>query len=189
MSQANQGHEAVQNSSRSFVTRWIGFRVVAPIAVSAVMVAATFGSPSGDVYGPLVWTLFVLHLLATFAFPRSHVLDTGAFVVLIPASGVVAGISERAQLLNGRAWLGIAVAFSIYAMLSFAGRYHADHSPGPVRSVQWPQVLGALVFLFVAVIFCSVSKTGVGFLLVPGILVVPVVLVISLLTACDSRKP
>ncbi len=189
MSQSNLGSEAVQKSSRSFVTRWIGLRVVAPIALSAVIVAATFGSPFFDVFGPLVWTLFVLHLLATFAFPRSHVLDTGAFVVLIFASGVVAGMCERAQLLNGRAWLGIAVAFLMYAMLSFAGRYHADHSTGPVRSVQWPHVLGALVFLFVAVIFCSVSKTGVGFLLVPGILVVPVVLVISLLSAGDSRKP
>ena len=189
MSQSNQGREAGQKSSRSFVTRWIGLRVVAPIALSAVMVAATFGSPFFDVFGPLIWTLFVLHLLATFAFPRSHVLDTGAFVVLIIASGVVAGMCERAQLLNGRAWLGIAVVFSMYAMLSFAGRYHADHSTGPVRSVQWPHVLGALVFLFVAVIFCSVSKTNVGFLLVPGILGVPVVLVISLLSACDSRKP
>lgn len=189
MSQTNQDIEPVPKSSRWFVTRWIGLRVVAPLALSAVMVAATFGSPFFDVFGPLVWSLFVLHLLATFAFPRSHVLDTGAFVLLIFVSGVVAGMSERSQLLNIRACLVIAVVFSLYAMLSFAGRYHADHSTGPVRSVQWPHVLGALVFLFVAVIFCSVSKTNVGFLLVPGILLVPVVLVISLLSACDSRKP
>ena len=81
MSQSNQGHEAGQKSSRSFVMRWIGLRVVAPIALSAVMVAATFGSPFFDVWGPLVWTLFVLHLLATFAFPRSHVLEDRKSVV------------------------------------------------------------------------------------------------------------
>ncbi len=162
--------------------KWLFLRLIAPLTVSGVLLHITRGNYYFDIFGPLVWTLLATHFVATFAFTRTHLLDTGSFFCLIFASGAAANISERGQLYDLSSWLGFSLFFSVYLMLSIVGRYRADHSPQVGRSVSTRQVVAALCLLFVAVIVCGTSKTAVGFLFVPGLLIIPFILFWSLVS-------
>lgn len=158
--------------------QWIALRLVAPVFVGAAVVAVTWGRPYFDIFGPLVWSLFVVHLVSTFSFKKTHVLDTGAFVVLIVVCSIVAG--EQRSLLSPDTAAGIGIGYAIYLMLSFVGRRTADASPAPAKSVGLPQVMAAIVFLLGGILVCGSSKFAVGFLMVPGLIVVPVILLYHL---------
>ena len=162
--------------------RWLALRLIAPLTISAAVIQVTRGNRYFDIFGPLVWSLFATHLVATFAFTRTHLLDTGSFFCLIFASGAAANISERGQLYNLSSWLGFTVIFGVYLTLSIVGRYRADRFRPIGRSVSTQQVIAAIVVLFVGVIVCGTSKAGVGFLFVPGLLIIPFVLFWSLLS-------
>jgi len=155
-------------------------RLIVPLAITGAVIHVTRGNRFFDIFGPLVWSLFATHLVATFAFTRTHLLDTGSFFCLIFASGAAANISERGHLYNLSSWLGFTVIFVVYLTLSIVGRYRADRFRPVGGSVSTQQVIAALIVLFVGVIACGTSKTGVGFLFVPGVLIIPVVLLWSL---------
>ena len=160
--------------------KWFALRLIAPLAIIAAMIHVTRGNYYFDIFVPLVWSLLATHLVAMFAFTRTHLLDTGSFFCLIFASGAAANISERGQLYNLSSWLGFTVIFAVYLTLSIVGRYRADRLRPVGRSVSIQQVIAAISVLFVAVIVCGASKAGVGFLFVPGLLIIPFVLLWSL---------
>ncbi|MCA9025854.1 MAG: hypothetical protein KDA86_11665 [Planctomycetaceae bacterium] len=179
MPQTNARH----HSDRHFqFGMWVFLRVLVPVLVAGVMVYLTRGHRFFDIFGPLVWTLFVTHLVGTFAFGRSHVLDTGSFFFLIVTSIATANMSERYQFDHVNSWVSSAVFTLLYLTFSIVGRYRADRSINTGRPVSMLQVAMALCLLLVAVILCSSSKTAVGFLFVPGLLVIPVILFWSLVS-------
>ncbi|MBM84016.1 MAG: hypothetical protein CMJ78_25970 [Planctomycetaceae bacterium] len=160
--------------------QWLALRFVAPIVIGCVLLTNTRGRPFFDVFGPLVWTLFAVHVLCTFSFKRTHVLDTGAFFILIFMCITLANINERGILDSASNLIVPGTAFSIYLLLSFIGIKRADATLQPRDSISLTHVVGGLVILFAAVLVCSISKTAVGFLFVPGMFV-PVILLYSLL--------
>ncbi|MBL8815489.1 MAG: hypothetical protein JNL58_05635 [Planctomyces sp.] len=160
--------------------KWLALRLVAPLILTALIIRVTLGDHYFNIFGPLVWTLFTTHILATFVFTRTHLLDTGSFFWLIFASGAAANIGERGHVYNLSSWLGFGVFFAMYLMLSLIGRCRADRLQQVARSVSIYQVVAALCLLFVAVIVCSASKTAVGLLFVPGFLIIPFILFWSL---------
>lgn len=168
--------------------KWVVLRFIAPLAVGSAVTVATWGDRYFDVLTALLWSLFIVHVLATFAFSRTHLLDTGSFFCLIFACGIVAELSEAWRPADVREWSTLAVIYGVYALLSFVGRRRADRSTTPRKSVKFGHVVAVLVFLLVATIVCAGSKTAVGFLFVPGLLLVPVILLFALLT-CESIGP
>ena len=97
--------------------KWFALRLIAPLAIIAAMIHVTRGNYYFDIFVPLVWSLLATHLVAMFAFTRTHLLDTGSFFCLIFASGAAANISERGQLYNLSSWLGFTVIFAVYLCL------------------------------------------------------------------------
>ena len=59
--------------------QWLFLRFVSPIIVVGAVVVAARGRPFFELFGLLVWTLFAVHLLCTFTFKKTHLLDTGSF--------------------------------------------------------------------------------------------------------------
>lgn len=173
---------AVPEAGRLQIAKWLLLRVAAPLAITVIVIKAMQGDRYFDIYLPLAWFLFLLHMFSTSAFGRTHVLDTGSFVFLMISSARAADIGETRQLSDPAAWLGFALWFAAYLVFSFIGRSRADRSGQVARSVSPPQVAAAVVLLIVGVIVCSTSKTAVGFLLVPALILVPFVLLWSLAT-------
>jgi len=162
--------------------KWLAMRFAAPLIITAAIIRATQGYNFFDIFGPLVWSLLATHLVATFAFSRTHLLDTGSFFCLIFASGNAAVIGERGLQYNFSSWFIFGAFYGVYLILSLIGRLRADRLPPGGRSVSIEHVVAALSVLFVAVIVCSFSKVAVGFLFVPGLLIIPFLLFWSLLS-------
>jgi hypothetical protein len=167
--------------------KWVLLRLIAPLAVGGAVTVATWGHRYFDVLTPLAWSLFIVHALVTFAFRRTHLLDTGSFFCLIFGCVGIAELSEARQVDNMRAWSIVVLICSTYAFLSFVGRRRADRMTAQHNGVSLAQVIGAVLFLLVATIVCAASKTAVGFLFVPGLLLVPVILLFALLRRESSR--
>lgn len=153
---------------------WALLRVILPVSIGLIILSATHGYSYFDVFGVTVWTLFITHLTATFAFERRNLLDTTSFFFLIFASGSAADISVSNQFSQPAAWMGV-TTFALYAILSLAGRLSTRSVLGS-RPVRLRHVLTSVLILFAAVLICSSSKTLVGFLIVPGLLIVPALL-------------
>ena len=181
-------HDVVQPDriGTAQIHRWILLRLVAPLLIGIAVLYATRNEYYSRVLGPLAWTLFVTHLVATFAFARSHILDTASFFPLIFASAWAAGLMEQGRLTEPRSLLIVGIPVVIYLTLSLAGRFRAARQ-APVGSVSFAQVSGAILLLFVAIVVCSTSKTLVGFLFVPGLLIIPLVLLWSLVSGHNTE--
>ncbi len=159
---------------------WLALRLIVPLAITGAVIHVTRGNRYFDIFGPLVWSLFATHLVQTFAFTRTHLLDTGSFFCSSSLPGRRQISANVGHLYNLRSWVGFTVIFVVYLTLSIIGRYRADRFRPVGRSVSTQQVIAALIVLFVGVIACGTSKSGVGFLFVPGVLIIPVVLLWSL---------
>lgn len=168
---------------------WLTFRVMLPLAITAVVTYLTWGKPFFDVDLPLLWATFVVHLLVTIGFKQTHVLDTGSFFCLLFCFAALADISEAYGSGGMGRWGIAAAAFAGYMLLSYVGRYRASQS-GAIHphSVSPFQILVGVVLLTVGVVVCSTSKTAVGFLLVPPIIGVPVLLIYSLLNRDQPKR-
>lgn len=166
--------------------KWVLLRLIAPLAVGGAVTVATWGNRYFDVLTPLAWSLFIVHVLATFAFRRTHLLDTGSFFCLIFGCVEIAELSEARQVGSMRAWSILILIYTMYAFLSFIGRRRADMT-AQHKGVSPAQVIAAVAFLLVATIACAASKVAVGFLFVPGLLLVLVILLFALLRRESSR--
>ena len=164
----------------SLYLSWLIWRVVLPLAITAVVVYFTWGRPFFDVNSALLWTAFIAHLVVTLTFRRTHVLDTGSFVCLLPFFAAMAEISESWGNRLHTQWGTAASAFVVYALLSLVGRRRALNSDESGSTVSSGHVIAAAGLLVVAVVVCSTSKTAVGFLIVPAVIGVPLVLIYSL---------
>ena len=170
------------------IRQWVAFRAVAPIIIGGAVAKATHGHPFFDVFGPLAWTLFTVHLLCTFSFKKTHVLDTGAFFILIFLCGAIASLNSRGYPYSVRTLTGPSIVYFLYLLVSYIGIKRASVNSDPAKSIGFAHVVAALSFLLMAVFVCGGSKTAVGFLFVPGMLVVPAILLYSLIRPTRSRK-
>ena len=159
-------------------------RLVSPVVVGAAVIYAV---GQNSLFGPLAWTLLAIHLTGTFAFARSNILDTGSCLLLVFMAYGLAGISEYHHGLTTYppAWIPIVITFVIYCLLSLTGRFRAARLPDQ-RSVSTTQVVAAFAILLAAILVCGSSKELAGFLLVPGMIVVPVILLASLFGGAKS---
>ena len=138
-------------------------------------------------YMTLLWTTFVVHLIVTIAFKRTHILDTASFFCLLFCFNFVAELSESHGSRSPAYWAYASIGFAVYALLSFIGRTRAFRSEisASYKSVSPAEVVIAVVLLVLAVGVCSTSKTAVGFLFVPALFFVPATILYAL---CKRSK-
>ena len=158
--------------------QWFIWRFNFPLAIAGAITYATWGNEFHSVYGTLLWTVFIAHLTVTWAFKKTHILDTGAFFFLLFAFAAIAEVSEsHGRELPLQTTLGVG-AFLMYAVSSYVGRRrvvtHVSSKSG--ASLSKTQIGVALFFLPLAVIVCSTSKTAIGFLFVPALFFIPITL-------------
>lgn len=158
--------------------QWLLWRIALPLAITATVMCLTWGRTYFDMLSALVWTAFLAHLLATSALKRTYLLDTGSFFFLLFVAGPLTNFSEARGYASSGQWIMAGVASAAYLALSFVGRYRAALAglAGSKRDVSAAQLVIAVIALLLAVAACSTSKTAVGFLLVPALLGVPLVL-------------
>lgn len=176
-------HDGAQpgRSENAQIPRWILLRLVTPLVIGAALLYATRDESCSPMFG-LAWILIVVHLVATLAFTRTHVLDTASFLPLMFAGG----LAEHGRLDELSGLLIVAIPVVIYATLSFIGRIRAAKQ-SRVRPVNLAHASVAILMLLGAVVICSSSKTLVGFLVVPGLLIIPAVILWSLTSS--NRDP
>jgi hypothetical protein len=157
---------------------WFIWRFTFPLAIAGAITYATWGGRYHAVYGNLLWVVFIAHLAVTWAFHKTHVLDTGSFFFLLFAFAAIAELSEsHGRELALQTSLGVG-AFVMYAISSYVGRRrvvaHVDAVNSP--SVSKTQIAVAFLMLVLAAVVCSTSKAAVGFLFVPAFFFIPITL-------------
>jgi hypothetical protein len=170
--------------------RWFILRMALPATITAVVTWLMWGGAFFNISFALLWSTFIAHILVTVAFRRTHVLDTGSFFCLLFCLMAIAEIGESQGNRWSREWIIATVAFAAYALLSFIGRYRASQpvESSSIAAVSSIQVIVAVGLLVLAVVVCSTSKTAVGFLFVPAIIGLPLILAYSLFKRGKSEK-
>lgn len=169
-------------SDALMITKWVLWRCLLPIAVAGVVTYSTWGDDFFTVSNSLLWTGLAVHLLVTIAYRQTHVLDTGSFAGLFVCYTWIGNVSERHGIHGSPQWIIAAVSFAAYLLFSLVGRRRATRGEimGSDRPISATEIVLALALLVVAIPICASSKEGVGFLLVPGMIFVPAVLLYAL---------